>query len=43
MRRLNAAREWLQRAIAIGGKAKIQQMALDDSDFEPLWDEIRPL
>jgi len=43
MRRLNAARDWLQRAIAIGGKAKIQQMALQDSDLEPLWDEIRQL
>jgi len=43
MRQLDTARDWLQRAIAIGGKQKIQQMALHDSDLEPLWDEIRQL
>ena len=43
MRQLDTAREWLQRAIAIGGKEKIQRMALKDSDLEPLWDEIRQL
>ena len=43
MRQLDTARDWLQRAIAIGGKEKIQQMALKDSDLEPLWDEIRQL
>jgi tetratricopeptide (TPR) repeat protein len=43
MGQLDAARDWLQRAIAIGGKEKIQQMALKDSDLEPLWDEIRQL
>jgi len=41
MQQLDAAREWLQRAIAIGGKEKIQQMALQDPDLEPLWAEIR--
>lgn len=43
MRQLDTARDWLQRAIAIGGKQRIQQMALNDSDLEPLWDEIRQL
>jgi Flp pilus assembly protein TadD len=43
MRQLDAARDWLHRAIAIGGKERIQQMALKDSDLEPLWDEIRQL
>jgi predicted Zn-dependent protease len=40
---LDAARDWLQRAMAIGGKEKVKQMALRDSDLEPLWDEIRQL
>ena len=43
MRQLDAARDWLQRALAVGGKEKIKQMALKDSDLEPLWDEIRQL
>ena len=38
---LDAARDWLQRAVAVGGKDKIKQMALRDSDLEPLWDEIQ--
>ncbi len=36
---LDAARDWLQRAIAVAGKEKIKQMALEDSDLQPLWDE----
>ena len=43
MRKLDTAREWLKRAVAVGGKDKIKQMALKDSDLEPLWDEIRQL
>ena len=43
MRQLDAARDWLKRALAVGGKEKIKQMALKDSDLEPLWDEIRQL
>ena len=43
MRRLDGARDWLKRAAAIGGKEKIKQMALGDSDLEPLWAEIRQL
>jgi tetratricopeptide (TPR) repeat protein len=43
LRQLDAARDWLKRAVAVGGKDKIKQMALNDSDLEPLWDEIRQL
>lgn len=43
MQQLPDARDWLQRAVAVGGKAKIKRMALDDADLEPLWDEIRLL
>ena len=33
-----------QRAIVIGGKkrkGKIKQMALEDADLQPLWEEIK--
>jgi predicted Zn-dependent protease len=43
MRQLDAARDWLKRAVRIGGKEKIKRMALKDSDLEPLWAEIRAL
>jgi hypothetical protein len=43
LRQLDAARDWLKRAVAVGGKDKIKQMALKDADLEPLWDEIRQL
>jgi hypothetical protein len=43
MNRLDPARLWLRRAAAIGGKEKIKGMALQDSDLEPLWEEIRSL
>jgi hypothetical protein len=43
MRRLTRARALLRRAIKIGGKTQIKQLALDDSDLEPLWPEIRAL
>ena len=43
LRQLEVARDWLKRAVAVGGKEKIKQMALKDSDLEPLWDEIRQL
>jgi hypothetical protein len=43
MRQLGAARDWLERAVAIGGKEKIYKMALTDSDLAPLWTEIREL
>ena len=40
---LDAARDWLARAVAINGKEKVMAMALNDSDLKPLWDEIRQL
>ena len=43
LRQLDVARDWLKRALAVGGKEKIKQMALEDSDLEPLWSEIRQL
>jgi len=41
MGRMDEAREWLQCAIKAGGKEKIKHMALNDADFEPLWEEIK--
>lgn len=43
MQRLPEARHWFKRALAIGDKKKLKQMALADSDLQPLWDEIRAL
>ena len=43
MRQLDEARLWLKRALKIGGKEKIKQMALGDPDLQPLWDEIRQI
>jgi predicted Zn-dependent protease len=43
LRQLDVALDWLNRAVAIGGKEKIKQMALEDADLEPLWAEIRQL
>lgn len=43
MRQLGAARDWLKRAVRIGGKEKIKRMALNDADLEPLWAEIREI
>lgn len=43
MQDLEQARQWLQRAIAAGGKELIQEMALQDDDLAPLWAEIRQL
>jgi len=43
MRELDAAREWLKRAVKIGGREKIKRMALSDPDLEPLWGEIREI
>lgn len=43
MQQLEAARAWLKRAAAIGGKEQIKQMALADPDLEPLWGELRAL
>ena len=43
LRQLDAARDWLKRAVAVGGKEKIKQMALKDPDLQPLWAEIQQL
>jgi Flp pilus assembly protein TadD len=40
LNQLDAAREWLRRAIRIGGKENIKKMALEDDDLKPLWSEI---
>ena len=36
-----AALDWLRRAQSNGPPGKIRSMALDDRDFEPIWDKIR--
>jgi tetratricopeptide (TPR) repeat protein len=43
MGKLEEAREWLQKALKTGDKDRIKRMALDDSDLEPLWEEIKRL
>jgi tetratricopeptide (TPR) repeat protein len=40
---LDEARQWLERAVKIAGKASIKVMALNDDDLEPLWGEIERL
>jgi len=41
MQQLDAARQWLKRAMKIGGREAITRMALADEDLQPLWPEIR--
>jgi hypothetical protein len=41
MSHLEEARTWLRRAVKLGGKRRVKEMALDDPDLEPLWEEIR--
>jgi len=41
--RLDEARQWLERAVKLAGKKKIKLMALNDTDLEPLWEEIKRL
>lgn len=38
--RLKEAMRWLEEAIDLAGNEDIRQMALDDSDLEPLWAKI---
>jgi Flp pilus assembly protein TadD len=40
---LEDARSWLQRAMKIGRRAAIKQMALADDDLKPMWPEIQKL
>jgi hypothetical protein len=41
MNQLDAARHWFEKASSLGDKAAIRERALQDSDLEPLWDEIK--
>lgn len=41
MQQLEDARHWLKRAMEISGETKVAEMALADSDLEPLWPELR--
>jgi hypothetical protein len=43
MRDLDGAREWLARAVKVGDRAHIREMALQDPDLEALWQEIKAL
>lgn len=43
MNRLDEARLWLDRAIKVGDRAQLKQMALSDDDLKPLWREIEKL
>jgi Flp pilus assembly protein TadD len=43
MHQPDVARTWLKRALKIGGKEPIKQMALADDDLKPLWPEINEL
>jgi len=43
MQQLDEAKTWLRRALKIGNKDEIKQMALDDPDLQPLWEDIRKL
>ncbi|MCL5098403.1 MAG: tetratricopeptide repeat protein [Candidatus Omnitrophica bacterium] len=40
MGHLEDARQWLKRAMEVGGTDKIKRMALSDPDLSPLWEEI---
>jgi hypothetical protein len=41
MNEMDTARLWLKRAISIGDKERVKQRALEDTDLEPLWREIK--
>jgi hypothetical protein len=41
MNQLDSARLWLKRALSIGNRERVKQRALDDTDLEPLWTEIK--
>ena len=43
MHQLELARDWLKRAMDIGGRERIRQMALTDPDLQPLWPEFSQL
>lgn len=41
MERLDDARLWLHRALALGQREHVKAMALQDADLRPLWKEIQ--
>jgi predicted Zn-dependent protease len=41
MQQIKEARVWLRRAMHVGGRERIRQMALSDDDLKPMWDEVR--
>ena len=41
MNETDTARLWLKRAISIGDKEHIKRRALEDTDLEPLWSELK--
>ena len=43
MNQLDTARVWLKRAMGIGEKDSVKEMALSDPDLEALWAEVREL
>jgi len=43
MGQVDEARQWLKRAMKIGGNKKVKIRALNDEDLEPLWEEIKRL
>lgn len=43
MNKLDEARTWLRRALQVGEKEEIKEIALSDADLRPLWDEIRSI
>jgi hypothetical protein len=38
--RLEQAKNWLEKAFALGDARKLKLAALDDPDLQPLWKEI---
>ncbi|MDW8309781.1 MAG: hypothetical protein RMK20_10450, partial [Verrucomicrobiales bacterium] len=43
MGRLDEARQWFVRALRVGDRATLKDMALHDDDLRPLWNEISGL
>lgn len=41
MGRLDDARQWFKRALEVGERETLKDMALHDPDLQPLWEEIR--
>jgi len=41
MGNMDHCRHWLQRALKLLGKDQFKKMALNDTDLQPLWDEIK--